>query len=221
MNSRGSRGGNARPPAPRLGLDGAKAMFEGLLRDVVRLLRVFRHGWKDEEGGGASPRVAVVLGAQVLPGGRASRVLEARVRHAARLHSGGEADLLIVTGGTGQHPPSEAEVMAGILRREGVPQEVVVLEDRALSTWDSAWLVAEIARRRDIRTVRVVTDPLHCVRTVEAFREAGLRAVAEPVYASPMWREQFSKRGQLAREVGAAIWYRTRHRVGSRSLRSS
>lgn len=162
------------------------------------------------------PRVAVVLGAQVLPGGRASRVLEARVRHAARLHAEGGVDLVIVTGGTGEHPPSEAEVMAGILRREGVPEEHVILEDRALSTWDSAWLVAEIAGRRGIGAVRVVTDPLHCVRAVEAFAEAGLPAVAEPVYRSPMWRGRLSRRGQLAREVGAVVWYRTRHRVGSR-----
>ena len=218
MNPRGPNEGTSRPPAPRLGLAGAKAMLGGTFRDVLRLLRVFRRGWKGEEMQGTSPRVAVVLGAQVLPGGRASRVLEARVRHAARLHSGGEVDLLIVTGGTGQYPPSEAEVMARILRREGVPAEVVVLEDRALSTWDSAWLVAELARRSGVRAVRAVTDPLHCVRAVEAFREAGLRAVAEPVYGSPMWRKGFSRRGQLAREIGAAVWYRTRHRVGSRSL---
>ena len=126
-------------------------------------------------------------------------------------------DLLIVTGGTGEHPPSEAEVMAGILRREGVPEEAVVLEDRALSTWDSAWLVAAIVRRRGLGPVRVVTDPLHCVRTIEAFGEAGLKAVAEPVYGSPMWRGRLSRRGQLAREIGAAVWYRTRHGVGSRS----
>ncbi|MDP9454449.1 MAG: hypothetical protein CYG60_06895 [Actinobacteria bacterium] len=220
MKPRGLAEGTPRPPAPRLGLDGVRAMFGGIFRDVGRLLRVFRRGWKGEEGRGAPPDVAVVLGAQVLPGGEASRVLEARVRHAARLYSGGEVKLLIVTGGTGQHPPSEAEVMARILRREGVPEEVVVLEDRALSTWDSAWLVAKIARQRGIRSVRAVTDPLHCARTIETFREAGLRAVAEPVYGSPMWRKRFSKRGQLAREIGAAVWYRTRHRVGSRALRS-
>jgi uncharacterized SAM-binding protein YcdF (DUF218 family) len=159
----------------------------------------------------------VVLGAQVLPGGRASRVLEARVRHAARLYAEGEVDLLIVTGGTGEHPPSEAEVMAGILRREEVPKEAVVLEDRALSTWDSAWLVAAIVRPRGLGPVRVVTDPLHCVRTIEAFREAGLKAVAEPVYGSPMWRGRLSRRGQLVREIGAGVWYRTWHGVGSRS----
>ena len=191
-------------------------MLGGIFRDLARLFRVFRRGWKGELGPGAPPRVAVVLGAQVLPGGRASRVLEARVRHAAGLYSGDEVDLLVVTGGTGEHPPSEAEVMAGILRREGVPEEVVVLEDRALSTWDSAWLVAQIMRRRGIGGVRVVTDPLHCVRTVEAFAEAGLQAVAEPVYDSPMWRGRLSRRGQLLRETVAVVWYRTRHGVGSR-----
>lgn len=196
---------------------GIGATLRGIRHDLARLLRVLRQGWKDEQAPGVVPRVAVVLGAQVLPGGRASRVLEARVRHAARLYAEGDVNLLIVTGGTGEHPPSEAEVMAEILRREGVPGENVVLEDRALSTWDSAWLVAEIAGRHGIGAVRVVTDPLHCVRTVEAFAEAGLLAVAEPVYLSPMWRGRLSRRGQFVREIGAVVWYRTRHRVGSRS----
>ncbi len=196
---------------------GIWAALRGIRHDLARLLRVLRQGWEDQQAPGAVPRVAVVLGAQVLPGGRASRVLEARVRHAARLYAEGDVDLLIVTGGTGEHPPSEAEVMAEILRREGVPGENVVLEDRALSTWDSAWLVAEIAGLRGIGAVRVVTDPLHCVRTVEAFAEAGLPAVAEPVYRSPMWHARLSRRGQFVREIGAVVWYRTRHRVGSRS----
>ena len=212
----GSDGGAPRPPVTQFGLSGVSVVLGGAFRDLARLFRVFRRGWKGEPVVGASPRVAVVLGAQVLPGGRASRVLEARARHAARLYAEGTLELLIVTGGTGEHPPSEAEVMARILRREGVPEEGVLLEDRALSTWDSAWLVAALARRRGIGAVRVVTDPLHCVRTVEAFREAGLTAVAEPVYGSPMWRGRLSRRGQLLRETVAVVWYRTRHGVGAR-----
>jgi uncharacterized SAM-binding protein YcdF (DUF218 family) len=46
--------------------------------------------------------------------------------------------LLVPTGGLGKHPPPEAEVMARVLREEGVPEEVVMIEDRALNTWDSA-----------------------------------------------------------------------------------
>ena len=218
MAPRGS--GASHPSGPGFGLGDARAVLGGICHDLARLFRVFRRGWEEESVAGPLPRVAVVLGAQVLPGGRASRVLEARVRHAARLHRLGDVDLLIVTGGTGEHPPSEAEVMSRIIRREGVPEEVVVLEDQALSTWDSAWLVAAITRRRGLGSVRVVTDPLHCVRTIEAFVEAGLKAVAEPVYGSPMWRGRLSRRGQLVREIGATIWYRTRHGVGSRSRSS-
>ncbi len=159
-------------------------------------------------------KVAVVLGTQVLSGGRPSRTLEARVRHAARLYREGKVGLIVPTGGLGEHPPSEAEVMARILREEGVPEDAVILEDRALNTWDSARLVAGMAEKLG---VLVVTDPLHCVRTVAAFEKAGLGAWAEPVYSSPMWRGRWMRRGQLAREIGALIWYRIRYGVGSRS----
>ena len=159
----------------------------------------------------------MVLGAQVLRGGRPSRPLEARTRHAGRVYARGAADLLIPTGGEGEHPPSEAEVMAGILRGMGVPEEAILREDRARSTWESALLVAGIARDRRLGAVLVVTDPLHCVRTVAAFGRAGLQASAEPVYSSPMWREKWSRRGQFVRESGALVWYRIRHGVGARS----
>ena len=156
----------------------------------------------------------MVLGTQVLPGGRPSRTLEARVRHAARLHDESKVGLLVPTGGLGEHAPSEAEVMARILREEGVPEEAVLIEDRALSTWDSARLVAGIAEKLGVKSVVVVTDPLHCVRAVAAFRRAGLMAEAEPVYGSPMWRGKWLRRGQLFREVGALAWYRMRYGVG-------
>jgi len=192
-----------------------------LLRDLARLLAVYRGGPPESFTGDAksAPRVAVVLGTQVLSGGRPSRTLDARVRHAAGLYVAGELDLLIPTGGVGGHPPSEAEVMSRILRAEGVPEDAIVREDAATSTWDSAVLVAGLARRRGIGRVLVVTDPLHCVRTVAAFREMTLAVWAEPVYRSPMWREAWPRRGQLIREAGALIWYRMRHGVGARSRR--
>ena len=166
---------------------------------------------------GVRPRVAVVLGAQVLRGGRPSPPLEARTRHAGELYGRGLADLLVPTGGEGEHAPSEAVVMSGILREMGVPEAAILREDTAGSTWESALRVAEIARRRGIGEVLVVTDPLHCVRTVACFGRVGLRAVAEPVYSSPMWRKKWSRRGQFFRESGALVWYRIRYGVGALS----
>ncbi len=193
--------------------------LRGLPGDLRALLEVYRGGDFAHEGEGTRSRTAVVLGAQVLPGGRASRTLEARVRHAARLYVEGELDLLVPTGGLGKHPPDEASIMSRILRDGGVPEGAIVREGKARNTWESALLVAGIARGRGIRAVRVVTDPLHCVRAVGSFEEAGLVARAEPVYSSPMWRVAWLRRGQFLREIGALVWYRARHGVGSRSRR--
>jgi hypothetical protein len=64
--------------------------------------------------------------------------------------------------------------------------------------------------------VVVVTDPLHCVRTVGAFRAEGVSVWASPVYSSPMWRKPKLRREQFLREIGAVVWYRVRRKAGSR-----
>jgi len=191
----------------------------GILGELRELLKVYRgQGPTLAPGDGRErPRVAVVLGAQVLRGGTPSRTLEARTRHAGQLYAGGVIDLLIPTGGEGEHPPGEAVVMSGILREMGVPEAAILRENKAGSTWESALRVAEVAQGRGVGEVLVVTDPLHCVRTVAAFGRAGLLASAEPVYSSPMWRKRWSRRGQFVRESGALVWYRIRYGVGARS----
>ena len=187
--------------------------FKELAEDLWELLRVYSGGSFSRAPGEGSVEVAVVLGAQVLPGERASRTLEARARHAARLYAEGRVALIIATGGLGEHPPSEAEIMARILLEHGVSEDAILREDRALSTWDSARLVAKMARGLGIEGVLVVTDPLHCVRTVAAFERAGLLAWGEPAYSSPMWRKKWKRRGQLLREIGALVWYGIRYGV--------
>ena len=194
-----------------------KGLFRGgILGQLGELLRVYigRPSTSVPDGMGARPRVAVVLGAQVLPGGGPSPTLEVRTRHAGELYIWGMADLLVPTGGEGERPPSEAVVMSGILRKMGVPEAAILRENTARSTWESAVRVAEIVHHRGIGEVLVVTDPLHCVRTVASFGRVGLLAVAEPVYSSPMWRKKWSRRGQFVRESGALVWYRIRHGVG-------
>ena len=194
---------------------------DSLLGEIRALVRLYRGEPVLEDDAPGSPETVVVLGTQVLPGGRPSSTLQARALHAARLYAGGEVALLIPTGSVGKHPPSEAEVAARILREAGVPDEVVLIEEEARSTRESARLVAAMAEERGIRGVVLVTDPLHCVRAIEAFRTEGLKTRASPVYSSPMWRSTRMRRGQLLREIGALLWYRLRRgsakqRAGSR-----
>ena len=194
--------------------------FEGVLQGLRDLVSVYRgRGFRGDGPSPEKPSVAVVLGTQVLAGGRPSRTLEARVRHAARMYAAGTVERLVVTGGVGKHPPAEAEVMARILVEDGVPDEAILIEDEAESTWDSARYLAGVLEREEVGKVLVVTDPLHCVRTAAAFEKVGVSARAEPVYSSPMWRVPWLRRGQFFRESGALVWYAIRYGVGVRSGR--
>ena len=70
----------------------------------------------------AAPRaydVIVVLGAAVWPGGQPSPALQCRVLHAVDLLQRGYALHLLVTGGVGQYPPAEAEVMTFAVSQGG------------------------------------------------------------------------------------------------------
>lgn len=194
----------------------------GLLENLKLLVQVYRNGpkaYREDQDRAVNVRVAVVMGAQVLRGGKASRTLDARVRHAASLWRPGGVELLIPTGGLGEYPPKEADLMAEILLSQDVSQRAILAEDAALNTWDSAVRVARICKDKNIGCVRIVTDPLHCVRTIWAFEVAGLDALAEPAYDSPMWRKPWSRREQLFREAVALIWYRIRYGAVSRKQR--
>ncbi len=188
-----------------------------ILGELGELLRMY--AGRTSATGGRRPRVAVILGAQVLRGGRASPTLAARTRHAGSMFARGEVALLIPTGGVGDHPPAEADVMSVILLDMGVPETAILRERFAASTWQSAVEVARISRREGIGEVLAVSDPLHCVRAVSAFEKVGLVAVSEPVYGSPMWSKKWLRRGQLAREGGALVWYWIRYGVGRTSRR--
>ena len=190
-----------------------------ILDELGELWHVYRGRRPRSASEGGEARVAVVLGTQVLAGGGPSRTLRERTLRGARLYNAGRVEKVLVTGGLGRYPPTEAEVMVRVLRDEGVPGADVLVEDRATSTWESARFVPGVLGDGSAGGVLAVTDPLHCVRAVAAFRRTGLRAFAEPVYSSPMWRDRWSRRGQFLRESGALVWYRVRHGVGARSRR--
>jgi len=155
---------------------------DSLVGELQALVRLYRSGSLFPEGDAPhGAEAAVVLGAQVLSGGRPSGTLRARVQYGARLYAEGKVGLVIPTGGVGKHPPSEAEVAARVLREAGIPEVAVLLESEARNTRESARLVTAMVRQRGIRSVVVVTDPLHCVRTVGAFRAEGLSVEVSPV----------------------------------------
>lgn len=183
--------------------------------DLLTLTRVYRGGlYALGRGEADTGGLVVVLGAQVCAGGRPSRALAARARHASGLYHRGWTGPFVVSGGVGEHPPSEAGIMAEILHEQGVPERCILREAASSSTRHSAHHAAVLARQLGATGTVLVTDPLHCVRAMSAFRAEGLRVRSEPVTGSPMWLEPRERLGQFLRECGAVVWYGLRQGPG-------
>jgi len=139
--------------------------------------RVDRFGQRDR----ALPADAVVvLGARVLSGGIPSGALQARVEKAVELYQRGIASRLVFSGGVGDHPPSEAQVMRALAVQLGVPVEACSLEEQSHSTEQNARYSAELLRSLGAQRVVVVSDPYHLLRARQYFRLQGFEVATSP-----------------------------------------
>lgn len=122
-------------------------------------------GLIDRVGTRARPRghyhAIIVAGCAVGPDGRASRALRRRTTLAVRHWKAGRAPRIVLTGGVGRHPPSEARAAAVVCRELGVPEEALVLEEHSTTTEENArFATALVGRGR----VLVVSDSYHALR---------------------------------------------------------
>jgi uncharacterized SAM-binding protein YcdF (DUF218 family) len=160
--------------------------FRRLLFALVGVLTcgVFGLAWRVDRFGQreqALPAdVVVVLGARVLAGGVPSGALQARVEKAVELYQRGIASRLIFSGGVGDHPPSEAQVMRSLAVRLGVPAEACTLEEQSHSTEQNARYSAELLRSLGAQRVVVVSDPYHLLRARQYFRLQGFEVATSP-----------------------------------------
>lgn len=149
---------------------------------------------------------ALVLGCAVWPDGP-SPTMRRRTRHAAQLWHGGEVGWIIPCGGLGRHPPTEAEAMRDLLLADGVPPEVIRLEDRSRNTHENILFARPILEDLGLREVVIVTDRTHAPRARLIARALGLCATS----ASPSLRDGRLRTTlrQALREIPAtavALW---------------
>lgn len=149
----------------------------------------------------------VVLGAAVRKTGEASPALRRRLLHAVNLMREGRSRAMLVTGGLGKYPPTEAEVMKEIALREGIPAEHIFMEQEATSTFESVVLCSRIMRQHGWSTAIVVSDPYHLFRTIVAFRAFGIRAIGSAAEGGRQDNRLWKWGYYYLREFVALPWY--------------
>jgi uncharacterized SAM-binding protein YcdF (DUF218 family) len=106
--------------------------------------------------------VVLVLGYPANADGTSSAVARFRVESGVQIYRKNQCSKLVLSGGAIQNEHVEAESMATLAKRLGVPTEDIVLERSARSTWENVGCTAPLVASAD--RVLVVSDSLHAKR---------------------------------------------------------
>lgn len=165
------------------------------------------------------PPVIIIFGAAVGPDGVPCGAMVDRVVAAHRLGRTLAGAVYMPTGGVGRHGPAEAEVMATLLRRRGVPDGQIRVEPTGRNTIGSVLACRALLMGHD-GTVYAATSAYHLPRCVMLLRMAGLRALPCPPPRRKAARSRRRRWWWRLREVPAVLidaalmaWLRLRGRV--------
>ena len=149
---------------------------------TVTFVQVWQASRRDE----ARPAQAIIVLGAAQYDGRPSRVLKARLDHAAALYEAHIAPLIVLTGGR-QPGDRFTEASAGMayLTRAGIPDSALRLESNGRNSWQSLAAAARILHQEGIRRVVLVTSPYHSLRVERIAHEVGLEGHASPASDAP------------------------------------
>ena len=150
----------------------------------------------------------VVLGAAQYDGDPAP-VFRARLDQAAYLYGEGFSNTVIITGGKQVGDRfTESEAGRRYLSSQGISDEAMLGEEEGRTTLESLRRVRAIARTHDIRTVLLVSDPMHSERIKRIALDLGFtRAYTSPASYLELNRSRVTKARELAREVTSLVAY--------------
>jgi uncharacterized SAM-binding protein YcdF (DUF218 family) len=163
-----------------------------LVASTIATLIVFWSGWMlavlvwsilDQ----AKPAESIVVLGAAQYDGRPSPVLRARLDHAVDLWNHHLAQIVILTGGTGVgDTTSEAAVGRRYVKRHGVPEGAILLENEGRTTRESLLAVSRILKSRGMKSAILVSDPFHMLRLWILSRRFGFTAYTSPTKTSPI-----------------------------------
>ena len=118
----------------------------------------------------------IVLGAQVKPDGVPSLQLQWRIDAAANAWKERNS-LIVVCGAQGSNEPApEAHVMRDELISQGVPEEMILMDDRSFNTRQNIANAVALLADRDVDHALIVTSDYHLPRALAIAEDAGLDA---------------------------------------------
>jgi tetratricopeptide (TPR) repeat protein/vancomycin permeability regulator SanA len=122
----------------------------------------------------ANADLSVVLGNEVLPDGRLSARLAARVDRAIELYNDHRCRFILMSGATGPGGYNEPGAMVRYAVTHGVPAGVLLSDPKGDNTWATAENTARTVRDRGFDGVLIVSQYYHLARCRLAFAHAGV-----------------------------------------------
>ncbi|MCB1001529.1 MAG: YdcF family protein [Acidimicrobiales bacterium] len=167
----------------------------------VSWYQVWSTGRSDE----AQPVDAIVVMGAAQYDGRPSLQLQARLDHVVELWWRGLSDTVVVTGGNQPGDRfTEADVSAEYLIERGVPASAILRETVGRSTYESLEEVARVLEPLGKRSVLIVSDPFHLLRSRLSAEELGLDAVVSPTPTTTITGGE-ARRKELKEAAGIAL----------------
>jgi uncharacterized SAM-binding protein YcdF (DUF218 family) len=162
--------------------------------------------WDDPQG-----EVLIVLGGGVLEDGMLGQDSYWRSVYAARVFREGGVKEIILAGGY-RRDDSVAEAMRTFLLAAGVPNDLMVLENRSLSTRQNALFTKPLLTMPGKKIL--LTSDYHMFRASRVFAKAGLQVAPRPIpdilKRTTHWQGRWPAFLELSIETCKIVYYRMR-----------
>ena len=129
---------------------------------------------------------------------------DARIAAAADVYRRGRAKAILYSGAIGAR---DANRVRALLRRSGVPDLAIFIEDRSRNTRENALESSQIIARHGWRTLLLITSAVHVERALGCFRDVGVTPDVLPAErtAGRLEREGWLPRRQAIPVTRAAL----------------
>jgi uncharacterized SAM-binding protein YcdF (DUF218 family) len=154
----------------------------------------------------------LILGKE-LQNGRADDEFRRRLNRGAELYLHQGIQRLILLGGrTSEDGPSEAEAGRDLLLSLGIPDSVIVLEERSRHTLENLRNARDVLKKGYQKRIGLISSRYHLARSQSMAKELGLRVELIAAEAET----NFSKPGALFLEAYLYHWYLVGHFMAHR-----